>query len=521
MFRNPNIKSLGDILRRNAGKYPDEVGIVSGETRLTWNDLNKRVNRLANSLIARGVTRGGAVACLSRNRHELVETLLAANKIGSPYVPVNYRLAPDEVRYILEDVDARALIFDPAFTETVRPILPEIKGLNQVYCMKGGQADFHALEEMMGTQGEEEPLIEVAEDDLAIIAYTSGTTGFPKGVMGTHKNFLLSIKDVPFPYSLTFRANVIYFIPVFGAGAISSLYNSLYGAGKLVQLDYDPRAILETIEKEKIELMGCVPLMVMRMLNVPDADRYDLSSLKRIAFGAAPLSVPMLQKMRQLFPCAIHEFYAMCETMGVLGTVLYPEDLVTEGDPEKLGRVTSAGRSQNDVKVKVVRENDTEVDPGGEVGEVIINSYGNMKGYWKNPEATANALKDGWYYTGDLAWIDEEGYIFLVERRSDMIKSGGSNVYPAEVEKVLAEHPAVAEVAVIGTKDIEWGEAVSAVAALKPGETVTEEELIAFCKDKVAGYKKPKKVFFVREALPRNALGKVLRKDLRKRFEER
>ncbi len=264
--------------------------------------------------------------------------------------------------------------------------------------------------------------------------------------------------------------------------------------------------------------MGTVPIMVMRMLDLPGADQYDLSSMKGLYFGAAPLTVPMLKKMRTLFDCDHYEAYGMCETMGILGTILEPHDLVTEGEPEKLARVPSAGRAQKHVDIKIVREDGTEVMPGGEVGEIAIKSYGNMKGYWKNPEATAKALKDGWYFTGDLGYIDNEGYVFLVDRRSDMIKTGGSNVYPAEVEKVLEKHPALAEVAVIGLPDPDWTELVTAVVRLKPGEKLTQEELIEFCKDKIAGFKKPKKVIFEEEELPRNALGKIPRKDLRKKY---
>jgi acyl-CoA synthetase (AMP-forming)/AMP-acid ligase II len=519
MYHDPKIKNLGDLIVRNARKYPGDIGVVYEDKRFTWEAFNQRVNRLAHAMLSKGIRKGTAVAGLTRNRNELLETVLAANKIGAIYVPLNIRLATDEIHYILGDVEAKALVFDPAFTETIDQLLAKADGLCQVWCMEGGENRFENLESLMAAHSDEEPPVEVSLDDLAVIAYTSGTTGFPKGAMLTHRSFLDSIKDIPFSFGLCFRSIGLNPSPIYGAGAIASVYNWIYGACRNVLIHFDPQKVLETIEKERVEIMPGAVFMLVWLLDVPNVERYDLSSVKRLSFGGMPLKVSDVIKLKTLFPCADYQaHYGMTESGGLMGTFLGPEDIVAEGCSEKLARVCSAGRANKIAKIRIVREDGDDVEPGGEIGEILIKNPGNMKGYWKRPEATADTLKDGWLYTGDLGWIDEEGYVFVVDRRTDMIKTGGSNVYPLEVEHVLMAHPAIAESAVIGVRDPKWIEAVAAVVRLKPGMSLTTEELKTFCKNKIAGYKIPKHIIMSNEALPRNALGKVLRKDLRKKY---
>lgn len=518
MVSYPNLNSIGDVVRRTVARSPDRIAIVSGEARFTYVAFNERVNRLANVMKNGGVTKGTAIACLSRNRNELLETLVAANKIGAVYVPLNYRLAADELRYIIENSEAKVLVFDPTFIDTIRVVRSKVEGLKRVISMNGGPEEFDQFEFLVNSGDASEPDVRVSREDLIWIAYTSGTTGFPKGVMSTNGQILAGCRDIPVEFGSAYGSSVLCAPPLCGAGALTVPMQMLYCGGKMALIDFDPVGCLKMIEKERIEIWPGVPVMAKKMMEVPDFKNYDLSSLRHFLVAGGHLHIPLIKELRKSFPGKFQGDYALTEIGGGNGTILTDSDLNTDGPPETLHRITSAGRPRKGVDVRIVNEQGKDVEIGGEIGEILIKSPGVMKGYWKNPEATAKTLKDGYVCTGDMGWIDEEGYIFIVDRKNDTIRTGSSNVYPAEVEQVLQKHPAVDEVAVFATPDSQWGEAVTAVVVLKTGMEASPEDLMGFCQDKIAGYKKPKKIIYSIKPLPRNGLGKVLRKDLRSRY---
>ncbi len=492
---------------RNVHEYPHKLAIIFGEKRYTYKIFNERVNRLANALWQRGVRKGDKVAYLLPNCSEFAEISLALSKIGALAVPLNFRLRAEELRYIMDNSDASFLFYGVEFSQVVQELLPHLRKIRESFPIGGNSA----YEDLLSHSSPEEPAAEVKEDDEHSIMYTSGTTGFPKGVVHTHKSRIWNSLNMLVDTGL--RATDIFGIttPLFHiAAGHTMLLSTIFIGGTVVIIpSFSLPDFLATIAREKITAFFAVPTMFQRMIDHPQFRDYDLSSVRLLFTGGAVTPPELKERIMKSFPSATLDDLMGLTEGGPLTTFLPHRDA--------LRKPGSVGRAHFSQMVRVVNEKGEDVK-GDEVGEIIVKGPAVMKEYYKNPEATAKALRDGWLYTGDLARVDEEGYQYLAVRRADLIISGGENIYPAEVERVLLMHPAVQEAAVIGIKDKEWGERVMGVVVLKPGGRVQEEELIDFCKERIAGYKRPRQIVFVEE-LPKNQLGKVLYKELRNRFD--
>jgi acyl-CoA synthetase (AMP-forming)/AMP-acid ligase II len=508
---------LGEMMSRNARKFPDKEALVYGETRLTYKQLNGRINRLAHALMDLGIKRDDKVAILAFNCNQFMETYFALAKMGGVAVPINFRLHPEEMAYIINQSDAKALIMGEAFVEIARGIQKDLPQVKDYISISGEPTEgmLH-FDSWVDKYPDKEPLILVEEDDPLFIMYTAGTTGRPKGAVITHKNeMVLWMLGTAFVLTEPGMSDLWNF-RAFGAPPIFHLASFgfcqfMFFLGATVVLPtevFDPVYIMQTIEKEKINALVLVPAMTNFVLMVPDLDKYDTSSLKVWGSSGAILPVETRRQIKKYFPSVnIFDLFGQTE-MSALISGLLPS--------ESEGRETSVGKILPFCEIRVVDANDKDV-PIGQVGEAVYRGPTVMKEYYKNPEATREAMRGGWFHGGDLVRMDKEGFIYIVDRTKDMIISGGENIYPAEIEGVLLKHPKIAESAVIGVHDKEWGESVKAIVVPKPGEVLSEKEVIDFCKKHLASYKKPRSVDFI-EALPRNAMGKVMKTELRKQY---
>lgn len=516
-----DLHHFGDLLSRNARYRGRQTGIVYSDTRLTWGEVNARANRLASSLQRRGVRHGDRVAILSKNGHEYVELLFGLAKIGAVSVPINYRLTEPEVEFICGDSGSALLFAGPDYFDVANAVAGRSKSIKEVVSLDAGISGARMTYATLirdGNEAEAEPERRIEPLDLLLILYTSGTTGFPKGVMYTHWGALAGM----FVHVLAIGSHASHRVmlpaPLYSAAGIAGIFCAVYVGSHIVLINFEPRVALETIERERVSFTNMVPTTIEMLATVEDIDRYDLSSMALLLYGGAPMPEPVLRRASRVFRCDFRQTYATSET-GCSGTVLEPsEHRMALEDQRWSHLLASCGRPQCGVGIRVMRADGEEASPG-EAGEVSVRSDGNMAGYWNNPAATAETLRDGWIYTGDLATYDQEGYLYLVGREHDTIVSGALNVYPSEVERVLHSHPAVSECAVIGVPHDLWGEAVKALVVASVGMSVTESELIEHCRRHLGDYKTPKSVEFVK-TLPRNLTGKVLRRVLREPYWE-
>ncbi len=511
--------NIGALLTKSARTFPDNLAVTHGPKKFTYREFNTRVNRLANALTKLGIRQGDNVALVQYNYPEMLESMFACFKAGFGAVPINFRLHPNEFAFIIDHSQAKAVILSPEFNGAIIGIRDRIPQARSLITISGSEGELLDYEKLMSAESDSWEDVYVQPDDLAWLFYTSGTTGLPKGAMLTHRNLLAM--------TMNFYADIcpglgpddaiLHAAPLSHGSGLYALPNIGKAAANIIleSKSFDPELAFKTIQEYRITNMFAAPTMVKLMAESPAADRYNHSSLKALNYGGAPMLVEDLKEaMAKLGPCLVQLFGQAESPMTI--TYLPHRDHVLEGMPEEVRRLASAGFARTDVEVKVFDPDDRELPPG-EMGEIVTRSDLVMKGYWRNPEATAETLRNGWLHTGDMGYMDEEGYLFIMDRSKDMIISGGENIYPREIEEVLVRHPAVREVAVIGIPDPKWGEAIKAVVALLPGQSATEGELIAFCKDNIASYKKPKSVDFVDE-LPKNNYGKILKRELRERY---
>jgi long-chain acyl-CoA synthetase len=497
---------VADVVRQYAISRPGVVAIRSGERALTYAELDERSNRLARALFALGVSRGSRVAYLDRSAPEVIELLFAASKLEAVTVPLNWRLAPPELERILEDCAAPVLIAGEAYAEVARELAASVAHDLEVVVVGD------AYEHWLNAHRPIDPGGRGDSDDTVVQMYTSGTTGVPKGVLTTHRNLAAAAETSP---RWAFDATSISLtpLPMFHIGGIGWAFCGLWhGATTVLVREFDAASVVDLLERERVTNAVFVPTMLQMLSAVPGAAARDFSALRSIAYGASPITTPVLKAALATFRCALLGIYGLTETTG--GVVqLDPADHDPHGPREHLLR--SAGRPYPWVELRVVDPALGGECPPGTVGEVCIRAPNVMAGYFNRPAETAAVLTpDGWLRTGDGGYLDAEGYLFLTDRIKDMVVSGGENVYPIEVEEALSQHRGVAEVAVIGVPDERWGEAVKAVVVPAAGADVTADELIAFARTRLAGYKLPRSIDFV-EALPRTPSGKVLKRELR------
>ena len=510
--------NISRFLTRTARTFPDRTALVHGPKEWNYAQFNARVNRLANALTQLGLKTSDTVAVLQYNYPQTLESMFACFKAGLGMVPINFRLHPNEFAFIIDHSEAKAVILSPEFNQSIEEVRSRLPDVRNFIALEGAGEGFLDYETLLAAESDRFEDVVVEPDHLAWLFYTSGTTGQPKGAMLTHRNLAaMTMSFFADMGSLGPEDAILHAAPLSHGSGLYALPNIAKGAVNVIleSKSFDPELLFRTIEEKRITNMFAAPTMVQLMIQSQAVERYDHSSLKILVYGGGPMYVEVLKDaMGKLGACLV-QLYGQGEAPMTI-TYLPHRDHIPEGTPEGLSRLASAGIERTDVEVAIVDPDDNRLR-AGEKGEIVTRSDLVMKGYWRNPEATAETIRNGWLHTGDVGMMDEKGYLFIMDREKDMVISGGENIYPREIEEILVRHPAVREAAVIGVPDDKWGEAIKAVVALAPGANSSEEELIAFCKDHLASYKKPKFVDFVEE-LPKNNYGKVVKRELRERY---
>lgn len=508
--------NIAAFFSRYGKYYGNKPAIVFGSNRISFAETVERVNRLANGLLDLGIKRDDRVALLANNCPQFLEVFFARYVLGVTEVTLNTRLSPKDWAYQVNEVGANTLFITEEFLPALVTIRSELKSTKNLIAISGSQPDTIDYETLISSSTSKEPDVDVdvSEKKVQRIMYTGGTTGIPKGVVLSRsadfalmRNMLVDLvpdltpKDVFLGLQPMYHAVRPFFFPCW-----------IRGVTHVIVPNFHPEIAFEAIEKEKVTVIKTVPTVLVRLTVHPEIQRRDLNTIRTIIYGGSPMPVEKLEEAIRIFGPVFIQNYGQSESAMTV-CYLKKEDHLLEGSPKQIARLASIGRPYSWVEIRLVDDNGKEVSPG-EPGELIVRGDHNMSGYLNNPEETAKALRDGWVYTRDTAVMDEDGYVFLVGRKSDMIISGGENVYPSEVEQVLYQHGAVLEACVFSIPNEKWGEMVTAAVALKPGTTVTEEELIDFCKQRLAKYKTPKKITF-HDSLPKSAIGKILRRELR------
>jgi acyl-CoA synthetase (AMP-forming)/AMP-acid ligase II len=510
--------NIGGLLTNSARVFPKRLAVVYGSRRLTYRQFNSRANRLANAFRRLGIKTGESVAILQYNYPEMLESMFACFKSGIGAVPINFRLHPKEYAYIIHHSQARAVVLSREFNQDILAVRQEIPRARHLITLSDSHGELLDYETIISAETGEWSDADIQPDDVAWLFYTSGTTGQPKGAMLTHRNLLAMTLAYYADYGhLEPDDAVLHAAPLSHGSGLYALPNIAKAATNIIleSKTFQPELVFKTIEKYRVTNMFAAPTMIKLMVEDPEVRRYALSSLRSLIYGGGPMHMEDLKEAIQTMGFCLTQLYGMGETPMTI-TYLPQKDHILEGPVSRLKRLSAAGIPRTGVEVKVFDIYDQEV-PEGEIGQVVTRSDVVMKGYWRNPEATAEALKGGWLHTGDVGYMDSEGYLFLMDRFKDMIISGGENIYPREIEEVIIRHPAVREVAVIGVPDSKWGESIKAVVSLIPGESVTKQELVDLCETNLASYKKPKSIDFIDE-LPKNNYGKIMKRNLRDRY---
>jgi len=473
------------------------------------------VNRLADGLSRLGAGPKDRVAVLLPNCHRFAELFLGVAQVGAVLIPLNVRLSPEELAGLIEHSEAVGLVSANPFRKTLQAVGKTLGKLKFRIGTDLEEEGFSDYETLIGASSPSQLSQDFDDGEVALQMYTSGTTGTPKGVLLTHRNLLANTLTGIFERGFTSQDVFLNAAPMYHIADVEYFLQILSVGGTNVFIDrFDPALFMQAVERERVTATWLVPTMIHDLLAFPDLNRYDASSLRTIYYGGACLSPELFWRARNAFPCQFSLGFGLTEASPLISS-LRPED--HEGDAREVERrLRSCGREVFNVEVRIVDEEGKEV-PSGQVGEIAVRGANVMRGYWKMDGETRRTLRGGWLHTGDMAWMDEQGYIFLVDRKKDIIKSGGENIYSREVEEAIASHPAVKEVAVIGVPDARWGEAVKAVVVLKEGIVCMEKDILEHCKNQLAGFKRPKSISFV-SALPRNVTGKVQKNELRKAY---
>lgn len=504
------MRTIAEVLRWRTKMHPDRIALCYHDRRQNYRDIDLRTSKLANALINAGARKGGRIAVLDKGHDKIIETIFAIGKMGGVYTPVNWRLTGPEITAILNDSEAEVLFVGDEYADTVAALMDRLSRVKLVIGYEQRVGTAKSYEEFLNEGDGTDPLGDVSEEDTAWQMYTSGTTGLPKGVEITHSNLISMFTGTDTKYDA--QENVaLASLPFFHIGGAGSTMSSFYqGARIVITRDVNPAEILDLIETEHVTHALFVPAMLNMLLQQPDIQTRDLSSLRTIIYGASPIPVDLLKQSLETFRCRFYQAYGLTETTGSVTMLM---DWEHTGDMSKL---RSCGLPVFGHEIRIEGDQG-QICKTGDVGEIVIRGANVMKGYWKRPEETAKVLKDGWLHTGDAGFLDEDGFLYIHDRVKDMIVSGAENVYPAEVENALYAHSDIVDVAVIGVPDDRWGEAVKAIVVRREGANIGESDVIAFCKDKIAGYKQPRSVEFVDE-LPRNPSGKILKNKLREPY---
>jgi acyl-CoA synthetase (AMP-forming)/AMP-acid ligase II len=505
--------TLDDILRRNALRFPRKAALVADDRVLSWAALDLRVNRLANGLLAAGLGPGDRVAILAGNCPEYFEIYFACARAGLIAVPLNYRLTTAEARHILAHADPQALVATANYAaraQELRALLPAIK-YSWVIGAQTGQR-VQGYEQLIAAAGAEVRESPANEHDPFAIFFTSGTTGLPKGAMVSHANLEANaynqfIADGSSGEDINLVATPIYHM---GAVFMAVTYLML-GCTQVILSQFTAPAWLAALARHRASVALLIPTMINSLLNEPNLSEADLSSLRLIFYGGGPMPPVVLDRALASFRCGFTQGYGLTETLEA--TFLVSADHVLRGDERQRKRLGSAGREAVGAEVKIIDEAGQPVG-AGVVGEILVRSRSVISGYWRQPELNQEVMRGDWFCTGDLGYLDDDRYLFIVDRKKDMVVTGGVNVYTKEIEAVLYQHPAVSEAAVFGVPDDQWGERLTAAIAWRENASASEAELAAFCREHLAGFKCPKR-FIVLPELPKNPSGKILKRELK------
>ncbi len=514
------IGTWADIIYRNALLYSDKEAFICGSERITFSQFNRRVNCLIHALHSMGIEKGDGIGILAWNCLECTDIAGAAMKGGFIASPLNPRLSEEELRYIINYSDVKVLFVGPelvSIVDRLRPHLCHVVHFVSIEKEAPGMTFFRGL---LARYPDTEPDVFVREDDHFITFYTSGTTGVPRGSLYTHRAKVENAKTKALLLGLQSDDKHLMIMPFFHIGGWSHAWAFFPVAASnfiMTQRSYDPAATLKMLQDEKITDTHIVPTHLVGMLNLPNTTKYDLTSVKRVLYGASPMPVELLKKGIDRFGQVFIQAYGMTETGPDVTFLPKASHTLSGKSPEELKVLSSCGQPWPGVHVKIVDEDRNEL-PSGSVGEIAVKGKSIMEGYRQMPEETANTIVNGWVHTGDMGYYDEKGFIYIVDRKKDMIITGGENIYPREVEEVLYRHPDVLECAVIGVPDNKWVERVHALIVLKEGCEKSPAGITAFCKQHLAGYKTPRSIEFVGE-LPKNPQGKILKRELKDRYQ--
>jgi len=511
------ITCLAEIVRVHGRERPDQVALILDDRRQTWSELYERSQRMAGALADVGVANQDRVAFLDKNGIEHFEVLFGAALLNAVCVDVNWRLAAPEVLYIVNNCEAKVLVVGLDFVPILDAIADELTHVTKIVVIPDADGTAHpihdAYEQWVDRYEPADPGIVSAMDDVAFQLYSSGTTGLPKGVMLSTKNFSVLMTVAKEVWEFSPKTVNLVAMPLFHIGGGGWVVAGMYeGCTSVIVRDLDPAKLVDLVGDRRITHAFLVPVALQLMLMVPGVEDADFSSLEIMVYGASPISEEVLVKSLEVFECDFWQAYGLTETTGTVVNL-------APGDHDPTGphrhRLRSCGRPGPGVELRIVVTDTGEDAPQGEVGEIWVRSPQVMKGYWNMPEATAEAVTaDGWFKTGDAGYVDEDGYVYIHDRVKDMIVSGGENVYPAEVENVLMGHPGVSDCAVIGVPHDKWGETAKAILVKHSGAEITEDEIIRYCQERLAKFKCPTSVEWT-DMLPRNPTGKILRRDLR------
>jgi acyl-CoA synthetase (AMP-forming)/AMP-acid ligase II len=510
------MKTIGELLARNARIYPQREALVCGEIRHTWRSLHATALRVADGLHRLGLKRQDRVAILSMNNAQYIELLAAGDVAGYMVVTVNFRLAAPEIEWLLGDAGPRILVFEAQYAATVDGLRARLHGIERFVCIPdgtaGGVPPWARPWQSLLDGADEGPPFRSQANDYGALVYTSGTTGRPKGAMRSQWRWLATAEGGAQNSEFNSDTRVLLTTPAFHVGVIGYAVQAYWNAATVVlHRSFDPVQVLQTIERERITFTFVVAAMLQALLDAPGSDRYDLASLRNVVTAAAPVPAALLRRAVERMGAVFSVQYGATETAG---TAMHRRDVRPHGDERDLKRLASVGHPGPRGQLKVV-DDAGQACPVGVAGEVCTLTEERFDGYWNNTSATLEVLRDGWYHTGDVGFLDEDGYLFLVDRKKDMIISGGENIYSREVENAVLSHPAVQDCAAIGVADAKWGDVVRAFVVFKPGQSPGAQEIIAHCKTLIAGYKCPKQVEVIAE-LPRTGTGKVNKLELRK-----
>jgi long-chain acyl-CoA synthetase len=504
--------SIAYVLARARARYADNLAVWDGEQRLTYGELGERVNALAGALLGMGLRKGDRIAILDVNSQRYLECYYAAAQTGIVLLPLNSRLAPPEIAYILNDAGTKALFFSGPFLPAVEAARPNLKTVEAfvIYGADGIPPGMQEYESLLARAAPVSAITPSALDDICNIYYTSGTTGEPKGVCLTYRNMTASMLDSAVGLGLDYHDIWMHAAPMFHLVDAWAVWTIPLLGGVQVPMQFEPVRFLSLVQTTRTTAAALPPTLINMVCRNPRVKEFDLGSLRFIMFGGSPAPREVLELAAKTIPVNYVHAYGITETSGST-TLQRPEETLTKAG--------AAGPAVAHVELAVVDDDGRPV-PAGVVGEVVIRGDRVMREYWNKEQATADVLKNGWYHSGDMGYLDANESLYIVDRKKDMIISGGENVYSVEVENVLSSHPAVIEAAVIGVPHEQWGEAVKAIVVVRPDANVTEQDLIAHCRQHIAAYKTPKSVEFYPEALPKTSTGKLAKRALRDRYWE-